>query len=140
MSTATPPELAPAFAAAVNARDLPAALALWDERARLVTADGTAIDGRAAIAGVLAALIEHGSHMQIELTALHEAGDVAVASGTVTVTAADGFAARSDALAVYARGADGRWRLAIDAPWGLATDGALSAAALDGQQDGRLGV
>jgi len=119
MAAVGPAEIAQAFTAAINRRDLAAALELWDERACVVAPAGEAIVGRAAIARVLAAMIEHGAQVQIDLGVVHEAGDVALASGTVTVTAGDGYATRSHALAVYARGGDGRWRLAIDAPWGL---------------------
>jgi uncharacterized protein (TIGR02246 family) len=119
VSTATPQELPRAFAAAINGRDLPAALELWDEHASMVTRDGEPIAGRAAIARLLQALIESRARVEIEIGTLAEAGGVALASGTVTITAADGFAVRSAALAVYSRGEDGRWRLAIDAPWGM---------------------
>jgi len=81
------------------------------------------VRGREAIEGALRALVEHGVVLQITLRQTFDAGDVALATGTLTMTGNgyDGapFRARSDALVVYRRGGDGRWRIALDAPWGL---------------------
>jgi uncharacterized protein (TIGR02246 family) len=112
-----------AFRAAINAGDVPAALELWVEDATIVQADGTLATGRMAIAAALAALVEGEVELEIEILRMITAGDVAVAVAAQTMRGrgADGerFEQRGDATIIYRRGADGSWRLAIDAPWGL---------------------
>ena len=60
--------------------------------------------------------------MQVAVTNLYEAGGIALATGSLTLSGEghDGpYEQRSDSTVVYARGADGLWRIALDAPWGL---------------------
>ena len=54
----------------------------------------------------------------MHVATLHQAGDVAIASGTLTLTSPDGFTQSSSSVVVYTREQDG-WRIAVDAPWGL---------------------
>jgi len=118
----TPKELSSAFAAAMARGDVDAALAMWADDAVILAADGAAVRGRENIRAALAALVDHGTSVEIELGRLHRAGDVAVATGSLTLSGAgvDGpFEQRSESTVVYARGADGLWRIALDAPWGL---------------------
>ncbi len=119
----SPEELAAAFAAALAARDLDAALELWGEEAAIVTATGETVRGRKAIGEALAALIDNGTTVQIELARTITAGEIAVGLGTLTLSgeAHDGteFSQSSSSTVLYARGSDGRWRIALDAPWGL---------------------
>ncbi|HXW58507.1 MAG TPA: SgcJ/EcaC family oxidoreductase [Solirubrobacteraceae bacterium] len=123
MAVTTPQELSAAFGAAVNAGDLATALELWTEDAVIVQPDGQTVRGRDAIAAALRALVEHEVRIDIHVEHTVTAGDIAVASGSLTMsgTGADGraFNQRSDSIVVYSRAADGLWRLAIDAPWGL---------------------
>jgi uncharacterized protein (TIGR02246 family) len=123
MGTSTPEELGREFAAAIRARDVEAALALWSEQATLIQADGQAIRGRAAIEPALRALIDNGIELDITVASIVTADDVAVGSGTLAIsgTGANGevFEHRSESVVVYRRGEDGRWRIALDAPWGL---------------------
>lgn len=119
----TPEELSAAFAAALQDGDLDAALKLWADEAAIVTASGEVVRGRAAIATAFKALIDNGARVEIELTRTISAGDVAVGLGTLTLSGAghDGseFRHRSSSTVLYTRGADGQWRIALDAPWGL---------------------
>ena len=119
----TPEELSAAFAAAIAARDVTAALELWDEDAALIQASGEAVRGRAAIEPALRALVENGVSLEINLERSFTAGDVAVGVGTLTMRGhghdGEPFEQRSDSLVVYRRGSDGGWRIAMDAPWGL---------------------
>jgi uncharacterized protein (TIGR02246 family) len=129
MGAATPQELAASFAGAIARRDVEAALGMWGEDAAIVAADGSLVKGRSAIAEALTALVSNGTRVQIEIAQLLVAGDIAVATGSLTLSgdgAGGAFEQRSDSTVVYARGADGMWRIALDAPWGLpgAGDGA----------------
>ncbi len=122
MAAATPEELADAFAAAIARCDLDGAVAMWGEDAAIVAADGSLVRGLPAIRDALQALLSNGTRVRIELASLVRAGDIALATGSLTLSG-DGeggaFEQRSSSTVVYARGADGRWRIALDAPWGL---------------------
>ena len=124
MPAETPADLLAAFLAAVNARDLDAAIELWREDAVIVQPDGQPLRGREAVAGALRALIDGGVELQTEVASIIEAGDVALVSGTLTLGIPNGdgpdgrFTNRSSSVVIYKRGADG-WRIALDAPWGL---------------------
>jgi uncharacterized protein (TIGR02246 family) len=124
VSTSSPEALHDAFVRAINARDLASALELWAEDAAIVGPDGSGASGRAQIAGALQTLLDNDVTLHIDLTNLVAAGDVAVATGSLTVsgTGADGsaFSSRSSSVVVYTRAPDG-WRIALDAPWGLPT-------------------
>lgn len=118
MAARTPEELAGAFAGALARRDLDDALAMWSEEAAIVAADGSLVQGRPAIRAALEALLTNGTRVSIELASLFRAGDVALATGSLTLSG-EGFEQRSSSTVVYARGSDGHWRIALDAPWGL---------------------
>jgi uncharacterized protein (TIGR02246 family) len=118
----TPQELSASFAQALARGDVDAALELWTEEATILTAAGEAVRGREAIGAALRGLIDNGAHVEIELTRTVTAGDVALGLGTLTLsgTAAGAvFRHQSSSTVIYSRGADGRWRIALDAPWGL---------------------
>ncbi len=119
------------LAAAINAGALDAAAELWGEEAVIVGPDGGSVSGRTNIRGVLAALIEAGTRMEIELSSLREAGDVALATGTLTLLPQDGQPLSYASIVVYERSADDRWRVAIDAPAGMPRSG---------REDGRRGL
>jgi len=118
----SPEQLSQDFATAINERDVDAAADLWREDAAIVQRDGQMTHGRGAVAAALRALMDNGVTMRIELRGLFVAGDVATATGTLTLsgTGHDGrpFAQSSSSIVVYRRSADG-WRIALDAPWGL---------------------
>jgi uncharacterized protein (TIGR02246 family) len=122
MAAETPESLAQALAAAINARDIDAAIELWTDDATIVQADGQAIHGRAAVAGALQALIDNGVSVEIELANVFAADGVALAAGTLTLSGNGAgeasFAQSTSSAVVYTRQPDG-WRIAIDAPWGL---------------------
>ncbi|HEX3911481.1 MAG TPA: nuclear transport factor 2 family protein [Solirubrobacteraceae bacterium] len=122
MPTDTPEQLAEAFAAAISAGEVPAAVALWNDDAAIVQPDGQSIHGRPAIGDALQALVDNGLAMEIDVTGVFQAGDVATVIGTLTLSGANGdgepFTQRSSSVVVYTRGPEG-WRIALDAPWGL---------------------
>ena len=129
MPPSTPEEVAQHFASSINARDLPAALSLWADDAVIVTADGQPLAGKAQIASALEALMSNGTRLDVEISHLYLTADVAVATGVLTMTS-DGehaFEARSHSTVVYRRTADGAWRIALDAPWGLPSAGRVAS-------------
>ncbi|HTZ87181.1 MAG TPA: SgcJ/EcaC family oxidoreductase [Solirubrobacteraceae bacterium] len=126
MAAQSPAELLAAFLAAVNARDIAAAVELWREDAAIVQLDGEVLRGHDAIAGALQAMIDNRIEIDTEVSGIVEAGDVALVTGTLTLSGANGdgaegrFTTRSSSIVIYKRDAEG-WRIALDAPWGLAT-------------------
>jgi len=123
MRPTSPEALAEAFAAAIGARDVSAALDLWIEDAAIIQPDGHVVRGRPAIGGALEALVGNGVNVEIEVAGVFATSAVALVTGTLTLSGADAggrpFTQRSQSVVVYARDADGGWRVAIDAPWGL---------------------
>jgi uncharacterized protein (TIGR02246 family) len=119
----SPEELSMAFAEALRKRDVERAVELWVDEPTILAPTGEALQGREAVRAALIALIENGADVQIELSRSVTAGDVALGLGTLTLSGvgADGepFNQRSSSAVIYSRAADGRWRIAIDAPWGL---------------------
>jgi uncharacterized protein (TIGR02246 family) len=120
--TDTPEALAEAFAAAISAGDVPAAVELWTDDATIVQPDGETVRGKPAVAAALQALVDNGVRLEIDVSNVFVAGDVATVVGALTLNGTNGehepFAQRSSSVVVYTRGPDG-WRVAIDAPWGL---------------------
>jgi uncharacterized protein (TIGR02246 family) len=107
------------FQAAVGRSDVEATAATYDADARLVLPSGEAIDGRAAIANYWRAGFEAGMS-GIELSPDgYEIGDgVAWEYGQYGLSAQAPYeplaTERGRYLTVHRRGADGRWRRAID--------------------------
>jgi uncharacterized protein (TIGR02246 family) len=120
--TDTPAALAKAFAAAINAGDVPTAVELWIGDAAIVQPDGETVRGKPAVAAALQALVDNGVRLEIDVSNVFVGGDVAIVVGALTLNGTNRdskpFAQRSSSVVVYARGPDG-WRIAIDAPWGL---------------------
>ncbi len=122
MPTDSPEALAATFTAAVNAGEVQSAVELWLEDAAIVRPDGQTARGRQAVGETLQTLVDGGVKIEIDLTRVFEAGDVATVLGTLTLKGVDSdgaaFTQTADSVVVYSRGPDG-WRIAIDAPWGL---------------------
>jgi uncharacterized protein (TIGR02246 family) len=118
----TPEGLAAAFASAINAGEVQAAVELWTDDATIVQPDGETVRGKPAVAAALQALVDNSVRMEIDVANVFVSGDVAIVSGALTLNGTNGerepFEQRSSSVVVYIRGADG-WRIAIDAPWGL---------------------
>jgi uncharacterized protein (TIGR02246 family) len=123
MPAGSPEELSASFAGALARGDVAAALELWIDDATILTAAGEPVRGRKAIGAALRGLVDNGAHVEIELSRTITAGDIALGLGTLTLsgTGSDGetFHQQSSSTVIYSRGADGRWRIALDAPWGL---------------------
>jgi uncharacterized protein (TIGR02246 family) len=109
------------FVAAVSAGELPAAAARFTREGCLITPDGTSVYGRANIAGVLAQLTARHTQIKVEQLVVRGAGDVAFVFGRLTMLS-DGpngsrFAQGCDLNLVLSR-VEGKWKIAILAPWG----------------------
>ncbi|HUA74558.1 MAG TPA: SgcJ/EcaC family oxidoreductase [Solirubrobacteraceae bacterium] len=124
MAAETPAALLAAFLAAVNARDIDAAVELWREDAAIVQLDGEVLRGREAIAGALRTMVDNRIEIDTEVSGIVETGEVALVTGTLTLSGANGdgadgrFVTRSSSIVIYRRDEQG-WRIALDAPWGL---------------------
>jgi uncharacterized protein (TIGR02246 family) len=125
MSGASPDDAARAFVAALNSRDLDAALELWVDDAVLLPAGGAPVEGKEAIRATLAALIETAAELRIDSSRTYVAGNNAVRTGRLMLIgqSADRSAAEviTHFVTVYARSGDG-WRIVFDAPAGLPSE------------------
>ncbi len=119
----TPEQLSAAFAAALAGGDVEEALSMWREDAAIVNAAGEEVRGREAIGAALHALVDNGATVEIELDRTVVAGNVAIGLGTLTLSGNGNegaqFRQQSSSTVIYARGDDGVWPIALDAPWGL---------------------
>ncbi len=118
---ARPDSALTAFTAALSTGDVQAAAAAFTRQGCLITPDGTAIHGRDDIAGVLTQMIARRTQVEVDRVAVREAGDVALASGRLTMRS-DGpegtrFVQAFDPKMVIHR-VEGCWKLAVIAPWG----------------------
>jgi len=117
---ASPTDLVGELAQAITNGDVDAALALWEPDACIVGPDGSALArGSDALVGVLRAMIEHGTRFEADVLDVYTAGDLALVRGALRLTAPDGSTQHSRSLVIHRRRADGSWRIALDAPWGL---------------------
>jgi uncharacterized protein (TIGR02246 family) len=109
------------FTAALGASQLASAAACFTREGCLVTPDGTAVHGREEISSVLAQLIARRTEIDVEQVVVRAAGDVAFASGSLTMSS-DGpdetrFAQTRNLNLVLHR-IEAEWKIAILAPWG----------------------
>ncbi len=123
MQAGSPREVSEAFAAAINAGEISAAVELWSDDAALVAIDGTKIQGREAIKQALERLVANSTRVEIELKRIYQTDLAALGTGTLTLrsTGSDGeeITHHADSIVVYARDQRGAWRVAIDFPWGV---------------------
>jgi uncharacterized protein (TIGR02246 family) len=117
-----PLEAVDRFSAALNGGALDAAAACFTREACLITPDGTAINGRSEIAAILAQLIARGTRIEAEHLVLQTAGDVALASGRLTMRCpgpAEQSLTQSLTSALALRRLEARWKISIFSPWAL---------------------
>src|SRR4051794_2725276 len=117
----SPDDALHAFSAALSGGDIRGATACFTREGCLITPDGTAVHGREDIRAVLAQLIASRTEVEIQRVVVRRAGEVALASGHVTMRS-DGpegtrFLQACDPMMVIHR-VDGTWKLAVIAPWG----------------------
>ncbi len=121
------------FVEAMNARDLPAAIACFARDGCLITPDATAIHGREAIAAVLAQLIERATEIEVVLSDALRAGEVVLVAERWRIRsrgAGQGDFVQETRATLVTCQIEGQWRLSILAPWGW---GAPTAAPVPSQ-------
>ena len=111
---AGPAEASREFADAINRGDVSGAVACWTRDAALAAADGATARGPAELAARFEQLVQAGVRVEITVTELVVAGNVALGT-TVMTMAALGTAAPMTlkGTVVYLHDA-GRWRIAVD--------------------------
>lgn len=122
MPARNPAEVDALFAAALNAGDLDALVALYEPGAALMPSPGTVVNGTAAIREALAGFLAAKPSMSLDARTLAQAGDVALVSAAwqLSLTGPDGKPATMSgkSVEVARRQPDGRWLFAIDFPFG----------------------
>ncbi len=108
-----------AFAAAMNAGDSAAAMAIYAADARLMPPDSPVLEGD-GIGAMLAGFINGGvSGMTLNTTHTYGVGDLAYSVGTATFTMG-GATETVKYTEVLRRGDDGKWRYVVDMFSGIA--------------------
>jgi ketosteroid isomerase-like protein len=86
----------------------------------MITPDSTAVHGRPEIAAILAQLIARRTEIEVEQLVLRGAGDVALATGRLTLRSDGPEGARIEQSCdptLALRRVEGHWKIAILAPW-----------------------
>lgn len=122
MPEQTPEEAVRAYEGAFNSGDLDALMALYEPGATLVPQPGQVASGAAAIRAAMGGFLALKGCMEVEpeLTVV-QAGDVALVSGSWTLTGTDGepLTMSGRVTDVVRRQPDGTWRWVIDVPFGI---------------------
>ena len=104
------------YVAAVNARDASGASAMYTTDALALFGDGDLVRGRSAVLQRLqTGLAGSAAAITLTPTRFSAAQDVGWETGTFTIRpAASGAAIERVYIAIYSRGADQRWRIAME--------------------------
>jgi uncharacterized protein (TIGR02246 family) len=119
---ATPEQVLESIVTGINAGDLESLLPLYENNAAFVPEPGTLAPGAPGISESLNGFIAMNGELDIEVTRVLEADDLALVIGAWSFngTGPDGepvqLAARN--ADVLRRQTDGTWRFVIDNPWG----------------------
>ncbi len=122
MPEQTPEEAVRAMVDAFNGGDLDAFMAFYEPGATLVPQPGQVASGEMAIREAMGRFLALKGRMEIEpeITVI-QAGDVALVSGSWTLTGPDGEPVTMSGRVtdVVRRQPDGAWRWVIDVPFGI---------------------
>ncbi len=122
MSEANPESVYEEFVRCFRASDLDGLMALYEDGATFVNADGDTLSGKAAIREALAEFLAAGGEMSLRKRYAIRSGDVALLSNEwhLSGTGADGKAVdmTGRTAEVVRLHPDGRWLFAVDHPWG----------------------
>jgi uncharacterized protein (TIGR02246 family) len=121
-STATPEQVLESIVTGINSGDLESLMGLYENEAAFAAQPGSLAHGAAGIREALTGFISMNGELDLEVTHVLEAGDVALVIGVWSFngTGPDGEPVRLAArnADVLRRQEDGTWRFVIDNPWG----------------------
>jgi ketosteroid isomerase-like protein len=124
VSHATPEQVLASIVTGINSGDLDSLMPLYEDEAAFATEPGTLAPGETGIRGALAGFISMNGTLDLEVTRVLEADDLALVVGVWSFegTGPDGEPLRLEAnnADVLRRQPDGSWRFVIDNPWGTA--------------------
>ncbi len=108
------------FGEHVNAGEVDAAAALYEDEAVLVVPGGEPVRGRAAIRAAIAQLVAADLRLAMKVTTVLRSGDVAVLyndwTGSMAGPDGERVEIRGKAIEVVRRQADGSWLFVVDDP------------------------
>ena len=123
MGARTPEEVDRQFAAALNAGNVEALVALYEPDATLTPQPGTNVKGHAAIREALSGFIAAKPHITLAPRVVAQTGDLALVSAEwqLNLTGPDGKPASmgGKSVEVVRRQRDGTWLFAMDEPFGV---------------------
>jgi ketosteroid isomerase-like protein len=121
-STSTPEQVLASVVAGINSGDLDSLMPLYESEAAFATEPGSLVHGAPGVSEALNGFISMKGELDIEVTRVLEAGDLALVIGVWSFngTGPDGDPVRLAArnADVLRRQGDGTWRFVIDNPWG----------------------
>lgn len=116
----SPEEVSAAFGEAISRGDVKAASECFTRDGCLVTPDDTAVHGRREVARVLLQLVASSISVETERLRTLATGGAALSHErwTIAFNGGDDPYVRSFAATLLLRPVEGRWKLAVAAPWG----------------------
>ena len=121
-STSTPEQVLASVVTGINSGDLDSLMPLYESEAAFATEPGSLAHGAPGVSEALTGFISMEGELDIEVTRVLEAGDLALVIGVWSFngTGPDGEPVRLAArnADVLRRQGDGTWRFVIDNPWG----------------------
>lgn len=124
------------FVARVNAGQLDAAMEQYDPDAVFAAEPGTLMQGTSAIRDAVAQLIASGASIETRDRTVLRSRDVALYHSSWVLNIGGKAVEEAQSSDVLRLGPDGKWRIAIDNPWGAAH---LFAACRNGQDTASAG-
>ena len=118
----TPEQVLESIVDGINTGNLDSLMPLYEPGAAFAAQPGTLAHGLPGVRGSLAAFIAMKGTLDLQVTRVLEAGDLALVAGvwSFTGTGPDGEPVKLTAhnAGVLRRQPDGSWRFVIDNPWG----------------------
>ena len=122
MASETPEQVLNAIVDGINTRNLDSLMALYEAKAGYAAQPGSLAHGLSGVRQSLAAVIDMKGTLDLKVTRILEASDLALVIGvwSFTGTGPDGqpVTLTGRNADVLRRQSDGSWRFVIDNPWG----------------------